>query len=272
MYRANENNQNSFLDFNQPLGLHMNPNNRWVKKAANIPWNHFEKRYSSLFQSNTGNVAKPLRMALGSLIIQAHYAYSDQELVAQIQENPYYQYFIGLSGYQEEASFEASSLVHFRKRLSFEMIMEANEYLINPPQSVDDREDDDKDDFPPSGAASQDSLESEEIIETDKKNIGTMMLDATCAPSNIKYPQDFELLSNAREKLQEIMDRLCADYGFQKPRMYRYEARKNYLGLAKSKRRSRKKIRKVIRKQLGYVKRDLGYLEGFMSKGYALLS
>lgn len=54
--------------------------------------------------------------------------------------------------------------------------------------------------------------------------------------------------------------------------MYRYEARKNYLGLAKSKKRSRKKIRKVIRKQLGYVKRDLGYLESFMSKGYALLS
>jgi len=272
MYRANENNQNSFLDFNQPLGLHMNPNNRWVKKAANIPWHLFEKRYSSLFQSNTGNVAKPLRMALGSLIIQTHYAYSDLELVAQIQENPYYQYFIGLSGYQEEAPFEASSLVHFRKRLSFEIIMEANEYLINPPSETNDKDADDKDDFPPSDVASQDSLESKEMIETDKKNIGTMMLDATCAPSNIKYPQDFELLSIAREKLQEMIDRLCSDYGFQKPRMYRYEARKNYLGLAKSKKRSRKKIRKVIRKQLGYVKRDLGYLEGFMSKGYALLS
>lgn len=274
MYRANENNQNSFLDFNQPLGLHMNPNNRWVKKAANIPWNVFEKRYSSLFQSNTGNVAKPLRMALGSLIIQTHYAYSDLELVAQIQENPYYQYFIGLSGYQEEAPFEASSLVHFRKRLSFEIIMEANEYLINPPTETNDKEDDedDEDDFPPSDDDSQDLLESKEIIETAKKNTGTMMLDATCAPSNIKYPQDFELLSIAREKLEEIIDRLCADYEFEKPRMYRYEARKNYLGLAKSKKRSRKKIRKVIRKQLGYVKRDLGYIEGFMSKGYALLS
>ena len=40
--------------------------------------------------------AKPLRMALGSLLIQKQYHYPDEELVEQIRENPYYQYFIGL--------------------------------------------------------------------------------------------------------------------------------------------------------------------------------
>jgi IS5 family transposase len=57
-----------------------------------------------------------------------------------------------------------------------------------------------------------------------------------------------------------------------KPRTYRREARKNYLALAKSKKRSAKKIRKTIRKQLGYVRRDMGYLEQYMSEGYALTS
>ena len=54
-------------------------------------------KYAELFPSGTGNVAKPLRMALGSLIIQTKFQYSDRELVEQITENPYLQYFIGLA-------------------------------------------------------------------------------------------------------------------------------------------------------------------------------
>ena len=48
----------------------MNPENRWIKMADMIPWDVFEKKYKHLFKSKTGNVAKPLRMALGALIIQ----------------------------------------------------------------------------------------------------------------------------------------------------------------------------------------------------------
>lgn len=51
--------------------------------------------------------------------------------------------------------------------------------------------------------------------------------------------------------------------------MYRRQARKNYLALAKAKRRSTRKIRATIRKQLAYIKRDIGYLEKYMGDGYA---
>ena len=78
---------------------------------------------------------------------------------------------------------------------------------------------------------------------------GTLMLDATCAPSNIRYPQNFSLLNEAREKLETIIIRFCKSYGFSRPRMYRKQARKNYLALAKAKKRSTKKIRATIRKQ-----------------------
>ena len=46
--------------------------------------------------------AKPLQTALGALLIQKQYDYSDRELVEQIRENLYYQYFIGLPGYQDK--------------------------------------------------------------------------------------------------------------------------------------------------------------------------
>ena len=35
--------QISITDFGQPMGMHLNENNRWVKKAAMIPWNEIEK-------------------------------------------------------------------------------------------------------------------------------------------------------------------------------------------------------------------------------------
>lgn len=61
----------------------------------------------------------------GALIIQTKFQFSDRELVEQITENPYLQYFIGLTGYQEEAPFDVSTLVLFRKRISDEILMEA---------------------------------------------------------------------------------------------------------------------------------------------------
>ena len=99
----------------------MNPDNRWIKLADRIPWDEFEAKYAKLFPSDTGNVAKPLRMALGALIIQTKFQYSDRELVEQIAENPYLQYFIGLPSFREEAPFDASTRVFFRKRISAAM-------------------------------------------------------------------------------------------------------------------------------------------------------
>ena len=87
MYKKTDRSQHSFLDFNQPMGLHTNPDNRWIKMADRIPWDEFESKYAELFPGDNGNVAKPLRMALGSLIIQTRFQYSDRELVEQITEN-----------------------------------------------------------------------------------------------------------------------------------------------------------------------------------------
>ena len=53
MYKKNRHHQFSLTDFNQPFGLKMNPENRWVKKAAAIPWEAIEDKYAELFPSKT---------------------------------------------------------------------------------------------------------------------------------------------------------------------------------------------------------------------------
>ena len=212
MYKSNNKLQSSFLDFNQPMGLHMNPENRWIKMADMIPWDVFEKKYKHLFKSKTGNVAKPLRMALGALIIQTRFQFSDRELVQQITENPYLQYFIGLPGYQETPPFDASTLVLFRKRISAKMLMEANGYLLE--ENKPDKKGGDNDHHnPPSGNGSGDSGKTDE-----SENKGTLIIDATCAPVYIRYPQDVSLLNEAREKLEEIILWFHKAYGVVLPR------------------------------------------------------
>ncbi|CUN05223.1 hypothetical protein [Agathobacter rectalis] len=47
-------------------------------------------------------------------------------------------------------------------------------------------------------------------------------------------------------------------------RMYRRNARKNYLNLANCKKRTSKKIRKAIRQQLQYISRDRKYINELM--------
>ena len=259
MYRYS-NGQISLADFKQPVGMNLKESNRWVKKAQTIPWLEIEKRYAALFTNRKGNVAKPLRLALGACIIQAEYGYSDEETALQIQENPYLQYFCGYPGYDDEKlPFDPSLMVYFRKRLTPEVLGEINEMIVRDAKErqakeVKSKDDsDDSDDHP--GASG---------------NSGTMIVDATCAPSNIRYPQDVSLLNEARENAEKLLDALHDPADGKKPRTYRKRARKDYLKYTRCRKHTAKMTRKAIGKQLGYLRRDLNAIDGKLSLGKSL--
>ena len=198
---------------------------------------------------------------MGSLLIQKEYGYSDRELVEQIKENPYYQYFIGLPGYEYKAPFVPSLLVEFRKRLDENVLAEINE-MIAAYNNPDDSSDDDSNGG--GNSADNTNTENDNQLACEPENEGTLILDATCAPQNIAYPQDINLLNEARENLESIIDQICDEYNFYKPRMYREKARKAYLALAKCRKRTGKRIRKAIGQQLRFISRDLGYIDMFV--------
>jgi hypothetical protein len=235
MYKSTA--QLSIEDFVFPYGQ-LKPDNRWVKMAEFIPWDVVEADYAAGFVNN-GAPAHPARMAFGTLVAKQMLDCSDEELVCQVTENPYLQYFIGLKGFSEDCPFGASTLVAFRKRFTDADIARINEIMIE--NAKRDRGGNDQSD-PPTGES-------------------TMALDATVAPSDITYPQDVKLLNSAREHLEGIIDDICLQTAAPKPRTYRQCARKDFLNWSKSKRRSAKKVRVAIRRQLGYIKRDLGYVE-----------
>ena len=77
-----------------------------------------------------GAPAKPFRMALGALIIKETLGISDRETVQQIKENPYLQYFIGLSEYSNDSPFEASMMVYFRERIKMDFVKKINQKMV----------------------------------------------------------------------------------------------------------------------------------------------
>jgi IS5 family transposase len=98
--------------------------------AQVIPWSEFESEYAENFPTEKGAPAKSFRMALGALIIKEKLGISDRETVEQIRENPYLQYFIGQSSYSNELPFDSSLLVHFRQRISLNLINKVNERMV----------------------------------------------------------------------------------------------------------------------------------------------
>ena len=256
--KANKNQLKLIEEFELPFGGKLNSNNRWIKLSEVIPWEKVEEIYSKNFTNHTGSPAKKARLALGALLIKERMNLTDAETVEQINENPYLQFFLGQTRYESEKSlFDSSMMVHFRKRFDSKTLQEINEMIIDDEGSKERESTDDKDDNDNDGTCS-----------SDPKNRGKLILDATCAPADIKFPTDVNLLNEAREKCEKIIDVLYAEVpGIKKkPRTYKQRARKDFMAITKQRKARKKNIRKAIRKQLSYVKRDLKIINELLDK------
>jgi transposase, IS5 family len=113
-------------------------------------------------------------------------------------------------------------------------------------------------------------------VNGEGKNQGKLILDATCAPADIRYPNDLGILNQAREQTEKIIDKLydgIKDKIKTKPRTYRRLARKDYLLVAKKRKPSKKQRKKAIKKQLQYVKRNLTSIDKIVNEvGLKVLS
>ena len=261
MYKKDNGHQITFYDFNQSCGMQLDTTNEWVQLAARIPWDQCEELYAEMFPSNTGHPALPVRVALGALIIKQRKGLSDRALVKDIQESPYLQYFIGFNKFKKEIPFTAPALVYFRKRIDVDFIAKVNDMILDNSSPTQEHSED------------TENARAREVSSAPDEygNVGTAIIDATVSPSNIRYPQDFSLTNEAREKLEAMIDRLHTTYhSWKKPRTYRRTARKEYLELAKAKKKPAKKIRAYLRRDLERLRRDMGYIEQYQNAGYML--
>lgn len=247
--------------FELSFGGKLAEDNRWVVLAKMIPWLEFESEYAAIFTASIGAPAKTFRMALGALIIKEKLGTSDRETVEQIRENPYLQYFIGMSAYSNKPPFDPSMLVHFRERIDINLVNKINQEIVLKALEITEEE------------VKSKKLESE-ASKSEVTNRGKLILDASCAPADISYPTDLGLLNQARKQTETIIDTLYNSLRVgtnNKPRTYSKKARKDYLAVAKKRKVNFKERRKAIKKQLQYIKRNLAHIQQLMSDGASLL-
>lgn len=236
--------------------------NRWVKLAKLLDWDSLARIYCKTLSSDKGAKGINARVVIGALIIKHMENKDDRGTIEIIRENPYMQYFLGFDTFQYDAIFDPSLFVYIRKRLGTHEFDQMNQLLILQALKAEEEKTKDK----PSDKGNQAPPPPSPI-----KNKGRLQMDATIADSHIKYPTDLNLLNQAREKTEELITFLCKEDGRTKPRTYKIAARKNYLNLAKKKKKSRTDIRKVIRKQLGYLGRNIKHLNHLFESNEALL-
>lgn len=274
MIRYQSQKQLSLTEFEWPFQTALDENNRWVKLSECIPWDELAQAYYQGLSESQGRPTKDARLVIGAVIIKHKLCLSDRETVAQIQENPYLQYFVGLPGYQKGTPFVPSLFVEIRKRMGacvFDAFQEAIVDSLNrrnrSPDTETKSDDDDGNDPAPPGPkeplpASEGAVEKEEEKSRHRDNQGKVILDATVAPQAIRYPTDLSLLNEGREFSERIIDELYARSEWKrKPRTYREKARKAFLAVAKQRRPGLKVRRRAIKQQLQYLGRNLGHIE-----------
>ena len=256
MYRRRDDHP-VFENFLLPFDGKLDPENRWVRLSKLIPWDLLEDLYGSKLSDGMGRPGKNVRVAFGAQIIKHKLNLSDAEVVEQIRENPYLQFFIGLEEFRPEPPFDASLMTTFRKRFNLEEVFDINDLIEERVRLL-------------AGEGSKTS-DDEDSDDDSEKNSGKLLMDATVAPADIKYPTDLSLLNEAREEAERLIDELWSGAsGERKPRTYRKKARKSYLAVSKKRRPRGKTIRKAIKAQLGFLKRDLAHIDKLLADGNIL--
>jgi len=139
-----------------------------------IPWEKIVRSLSRFYSKDQGPEGKSLRMMAGMLIIARHYDLSDRNVVKQVKENRYIQYFCNVPDKGLQTFIDHSTLCVFRKRIGekgFEIIEEEVFEVLRR-----------------SG-----------IIKGDNA-----LIDSTVLQSNIIYPNDVQLIYKAFKKMRSF--------------------------------------------------------------------
>ena len=164
--------------FSNTLKQILNPKHTLVQLADEMPWHEFDLHYQHLY-SETGMPGKPIRLMVGLIILKQLKNLSDEEVVKQWVQNPYFQYFCGESEFRWNAPCDPSDITHFRNRIGKDGFDKILEVSIN--------------------------IQPEANKPRSKKQMTkAVVLDTTAQEKNITYPTDVKLDKKIIESCQKI--------------------------------------------------------------------
>ena len=249
--------QLSIEEFKTPFETSLSADNRWVELSKIVPWDYFASIYIELMSSNIGRPGLSPRIILGALIIKHKEKLDDRGVILAIQENIYMQYFVGLKGFSVEPIFDASLFVEIRKRIGATTFDQLNLDLIKSASQETDQK-----------HLSKKSKDKKDGDESCPSNKGKLQMDATVADQYITFPTDSKLLNSGRKQSEKMIDHLykISEIKGIKPRTYRRMLDKSFLNYSKKRNQSKASHRKMNRKLLEALKRNLKHINNFLGQ------
>ncbi|MBN3765214.1 IS5 family transposase [Burkholderia sp. Ac-20365] len=214
--------------FRHPLREQINLKHPLVRLAELINWERLGMLMSESFVSSKGRPASSPRLIAGLLYLQHAFDLSDEEVVWQWVENPYWQVFTGETYLQTEPPIDPSSLTRWRKRLGEAGVEELLAETIEAARRAG-------------------------VIKAS--SVKRVIVDTTVMPKAIAHPTDSRLLERCREHLVKAAARnglkLRQNYNREAPRLGlqigRYAHAKQYKRMRKALRTLRSRVGRVMR-------------------------
>ena len=106
--------------FQSRLDQILDPRHPLFTLALSINWQKFETDFGKYFVEYKGRPGLPIRLVVGLHYLKYTYNVSDERVVEQFVENPYWQYFCGFEFFQHRFPCDPTSLTKWRNRIGVE--------------------------------------------------------------------------------------------------------------------------------------------------------
>ena len=145
-----------------------------VKLANAIDWKSFENGLEECFCADNGRKSLPVRLMVGLHYLKYAYDMSDEGVLEEWLENPYWQYFCGGEYFEHELPLDSSSMTRWRKHLH----KAGAEKMLEESLKA--------------------GLRQGFIKRTELKRVN---VDTTVQEKDVRFPTDARLYDRMREKL-----------------------------------------------------------------------
>lgn len=216
--------------FRSRLELICNSSHPLYRLANAIEWSAFDEAFGALYSEGMGRPAKPTRLMVGLHYLKHAFDLSDEEVVAQWVENPYWQYFCGNEHFEHKFPIDPSLMTKWRNRLKSEGMEKLLEETIRT------------------------GLKTKVL---KKKSFRKINVDTTVQEKAITFPTDARLYHRMRIKLVDK----AREAGIELRQSYRRKSKRSLVmqsryAQARQMKRAKREVKK-LKTYLGRVKRDI---------------
>ena len=163
--------------FRAQLSNIIDPNHGLVKLAKVVEWDRLDELFGATYCPDNGRPGVSTRLMVSLHYLKYTHNLSDEDVVANWVENPYWQYFSGMKYFEHRVPINSSSMTRWRKRIgeagAEELLKETIEAGLK--------------------------LKAVKSFQLKRVNI-----DTTVQEKEIRFPTDARLYDRARQRLVDL--------------------------------------------------------------------